>query len=90
MKIKFSISQIFQFITAALFLVGAIFMLVNTFADKKWAFWVGLGFAVAAAVCYTLLILENRKKIFKNISSYSDKTSNSIGHEKTETPPAKN
>lgn len=89
---KFSIAQILQVITAALFLIGAIFMLINTFADKLWAFWTGLAFAVVAATAYVLLILENRRQIFTKLkdSSYSDKAANKIGHEKIETAPAEN
>jgi protein-S-isoprenylcysteine O-methyltransferase Ste14 len=92
MKMKFSVAQILQVVTAALFLVGAIFMLVNTFADELWAFWTGLAFAVVAAAGYILLMIENRKRIFEKLrnSSYSDKGPNSIGHEKNQTAPAEN
>ena len=83
---KYSRLQIFQIVAAGLFLVGAIFMLVHTFADEPWSFWVGLGFAVVAAVFYLLIALENRGVIKKklNESSYPDKTDNSIEHEKTQ------
>ena len=83
-KFKFSRQQAFQLTAASLFLIGAVFMLINTFADAVWAFWVGLGFACVAAGFYILIVLEN-KKIFsrkmKN-SSYSDTDENTISHGK--------
>jgi len=72
---KYSKQQIYTITAAALFLVGAIFMLVNTFADLKWAFWVGLGFAVVAGTVYILLVIENRKEISKKLASTAAKES---------------
>ena len=43
-------------------------MLVNTFAELVWTFWVGLGFAVVAGTVYVLLVLENRKEISKKLN----------------------
>ena len=88
---KFSIGQIYQITAAVLFLIGAIFMLVNTFADEPWAFWLGLGFALIAAVFYILLGIDTRKNILKKVtdSSYSDKSDNMIEHEKTTTTQTK-
>ena len=47
--------------TGGLFLVASVFLLLLTFADMLWAFWVGFGFAIAAGGFYVLLVLENRK-----------------------------
>jgi len=59
-------------------------MLVNTFADQPWSFWTGLGFALAAAALYILMVVEHRKEISKKLTdpSYSDKKDNSIEHGK--------
>lgn len=65
---KYSKQQIYTIAAAALFLVGAIFMLVNTFADESWAFWVGLSFAIIAAAVYVMLVIENRKLITKKLN----------------------
>jgi|GEM_PF-1928227 len=75
-KFTFTRSQIYLCVCATLYLVGAIFMLVNTFADSVWAFWVGLAIAVIATVFYVLMVFEDRKKM-----SYSDETKNNNGHE---------
>jgi drug/metabolite transporter (DMT)-like permease len=69
MKTKLTLQQILTITSAILFLIGAIFMLVQTFADQSWAFWVGLGFAVAATACYIYLIFENRKLINKKLDA---------------------
>jgi len=85
-KIQFSLLQILQIVAASTFLIGAIFMLVHTFSDQAWSFWVGLSFAVLASVAYVFLFLENRKGIFRKLTnaSYSDKKDNSIEHEKVQ------
>jgi len=77
---------VFQLVGATLFLIGAIFMLVNTFTDAVWSFWVGLSFAVVAAAFYILIVLENKKILSKKLSdsSYSDKADNKNSHEKIE------
>jgi len=68
MKMKYSLQQIYNVISAVLFLIGAIFMLVNTFTpDQGWSLWVGLGFAIVATVMYVLLLLENRKATIKKL-----------------------
>jgi Ca2+/Na+ antiporter len=81
---KYTKQQIIQVTAAVLFLIGAIFMLVNTFADQAWSFWTGLGFAVVAAAVYIYMFVENRKLFSKKLteSSYSDKSNNTIEHEK--------
>ncbi|MDR0462272.1 MAG: hypothetical protein LBG88_02995 [Christensenellaceae bacterium] len=84
---KFPLSQIYQMVAAVLFLIGAVFMLFNTFADKVWAFWTGLGFALAASVAYIMMVIEAKRVLQKKLtdSSYSDKKDNTIVHEKNET-----
>jgi len=91
-KMKYSLSQIYQIVASVLFLIGAVFMLVNTFADQQWAFWTGLAFALVALGLYVALIFENRRVITKKLtdSSYSDTGDNKIGNEKIETENAKN
>jgi len=51
--------QYFMIVAAALFLVGAVFMLVNTFGSQEWALWVGLAFAIAAALVYILIQIQH-------------------------------
>ena len=65
---KYSKQQTYTILAATLFLIGAIFMLVNTFAQQPWAFWTGLAFAVAAAGVYGFLILENRRIISRKLA----------------------
>ena len=92
-NMKYSLQQIEQLAAAVLFLIGAIFMLVDTFADQSWAFWTGLGFAVAATILYIFIIIENQKNIRKKLTdpSYSDNPDNKMEHEneKTKTAEAK-
>ena len=66
---KYSKGQIYTLIAACLFVVGAIFMLVNTFADAMWALLVGIGFAAVATVFYVLTVTENKKEIAKKLES---------------------
>jgi len=81
---KYTKQQIYTVVAAGLFLVGAVFMLINTFSDNLWAFWVGLGFAVAALVFYLLIGIEHKRTVHKKLTdtSYSDKTDNMNSHEK--------
>ena len=85
---KYSKQQIYHIAAAIMFLIGAIFMLINTFADQLWAFGVGAGFAGLAAVFYIFLWIENRRIISKKLtdsikdSSYSDKSKNSFEYDK--------
>ena len=70
MTLKYSKQQIFTVASAVLFLIGAAFMLVNTFAENAaWSFWVGLGFAIAATGLYVLLIFENRKVLSAKLAA---------------------
>lgn len=63
--------QYFTVIAAVLFLIGAVFMLVNTFGNQEWAVWVGLGFAVASSLLYLLIQIQrlqfNKKYTAKEI-----------------------
>ena len=47
--------QWFYITAATLFLIGAVFMLFNTFGGQEWALWVGIGFAVAAAILFAVV-----------------------------------
>ena len=75
---KYSRQQIYTISAAVLFLFGAVFMLINTFAPVKqsWAFIVGCVFAVLAAVVYILLVVENRKNISKKLTDTGTNTKN--------------
>ena len=44
--------QWFIIAAASLFVVGAVFMLVNTFGGQEWALWVGIGLAAASVLLY--------------------------------------
>ena len=81
---KYSKQQIYQVASAGLFLVGAVFLLVHTFADQTWSLWLGLVFAVAASCAYFLVVWENKKTVNKKLTdaSYSDNDTNTNSHEK--------
>jgi len=51
--------QTFTVVAAVLFLVGAVFMLINTFGNQLWALWVGLAFAVASVALYALIRIQH-------------------------------
>ena len=51
--------QYFTVVAATLFLIGAVFMLINTFGNQEWALWVGLGFAVVSALLYLLIQIQH-------------------------------
>jgi len=59
--------QWFILVALSMFLVGAIFMLINTFGGQEWALWVGTGFAVAAGLLY-LIVLFFRRQFNKKYS----------------------
>ena len=81
---RYSKQQIYQISAAVLFLIGAIFLLITTFSEYTWAFWVGLGITLIASAFYILVWIENRKNITKKLTepSYSDKPANKDSHEK--------
>jgi hypothetical protein len=62
--------QYFMIVAATLFLIGAVFMLVNIFGNQTWALWIGLGFAVASVILYTAIQIQhyqfNKKYTCKN------------------------
>jgi len=54
--------QIFTIIAAALFLAGAVFMLIDIFngpPDPSWAFWVGLVLAIASVLLFVLIQIQH-------------------------------
>lgn len=65
---KLNKNQICTIISAVLFLIGAIFMLVYTFGDQDWAIWTGLILAVLATGIYILVVVEQRKAVSKNLT----------------------
>ena len=64
---KYTKQQIYTVVSAALVLIGAIFMLVSTFTDAQWAIWVGLAFAIVAGTIYILLVIDSRRSIQKKL-----------------------
>ena len=56
--------QWFMIIAASLFVVGAVFMLVNALGGYEWALWFGIGFAAASAILY--IIVQAARVRFKN------------------------
>jgi len=52
---------------AVAFLIGGVFMLVNVFGGQEWAFFVGLGIAVAATILMILGWLDNRRRVAANL-----------------------
>jgi hypothetical protein len=49
--------QWFSVAAAALFLAGAVFALINVFGGQVWAFWIALGFIIAAVITYIVVML---------------------------------
>ena len=82
-RMKVTKQQLYTIGAAVLFLLGSIFMILYTFMDLPWAFWTGLGIAIAAAVVYVLLVIENRSIISKKLTdtSYPDKKARINEHE---------
>jgi len=78
---KYNKVQILQIIAAAIFLVGAIFMLIQTFTDEQWAFYVGLSLALVAGSLYVWILVENRRTMNKKLT-YSDNEPNTNSYEK--------
>ncbi|MCL2229425.1 MAG: hypothetical protein FWC00_06430 [Firmicutes bacterium] len=79
--IKLTVNQIMQLVASGLFLIGAVFMLVNTFGDASWAFWVGLAFALIGFGVYGYMLFLHRRDIFKKIE-YPTESDNIDNHEK--------
>lgn len=50
--------QYFVVVAAALFLVGAVFMLINTFGHQEWALWVALGFCIVSVLLYVAIQVQ--------------------------------
>ena len=52
--------QYFVIIAAALFLIGAVIVLINTFSgNHMWALWVGLGFAIASILLFIMIQVQH-------------------------------
>ncbi|MCL2587196.1 MAG: hypothetical protein FWE31_03055 [Firmicutes bacterium] len=61
--LKYSKEQIITISSALVFLVGAIFMLINVFGGHTWSFAVGLGLAVCASLLAVWAYYINRKAV---------------------------
>jgi len=53
--------QWFLIAAATLFVIGAFFMVLNTFGGLEWAVWVGTGFAVAAILFYITVHIARKE-----------------------------
>jgi len=88
---KISISWICQVAAATTLLIGAVFMLVNTFTEAEWAFWTGLAFGIIAGGAYVAMVILEKQEVTKKLtekptdSSYSDKKDNIVVHEEKQT-----
>lgn len=51
--------QTFMIVAAVLFLVGAVFMLINTFGNQEWALWVAICFCVASVSLYVAIQIQH-------------------------------
>jgi len=50
--------QTFMIVAAVLFLVGAIFMLINTFGNQGWALWVAFVFCIASVSLWATIKIQ--------------------------------
>ena len=53
--------QWFIIAAGALLVIGAIFALANTFGGLEWAFWVAMGFFIAATLLYATVHIARRQ-----------------------------
>jgi outer membrane biosynthesis protein TonB len=83
---KLTPAQICQWVAAITLAIGAVFMVVNTFANIDWTFYTGLAFGIVAAGCYIAMIVLEKKEIQKKLtdSSYSTNPDNKIEHERND------
>jgi len=72
--------QTFTVLAAVLFLIGAVFMLINTFGNQLWALWVGLAFAVASGLIYLLIRIQHYQ--FKKRYSAKDSEIKAVAEKK--------
>jgi|GEM_PF-2532524 len=66
--------QWFMIAAASLFLVGAVFVLVNSFGGQEWALWCGLGCAVAAILLYLVVQFAVKRSDRKNTANADETT----------------
>jgi len=61
MNMKINNPMVLQIVASILFLIGAVFMLVNTFNEAMWSFWTGLVFALVGTAFYIYMVYLNRR-----------------------------
>ena len=66
---KYTKDQIITVSSAIVFLVGAVFMLVNVFGGHTWSFIVGLSLAVVASLLAGWAYFLNRKNVKSNLET---------------------
>lgn len=66
---KYSKDQLLTLASAVIFLVGAVFMLVNVFGGHDWSFIVGLVMAVLASGLAVLAYYINKKQVRENLEA---------------------
>jgi len=64
---KYTRDQWLTILAATIFLIGAVFMLVNVFAAQTWALAVGLGLAIVASLIMLLAMIDNKKRVKANM-----------------------
>ena len=85
---KYTFDQWIVIISAVLFLVGAVLMIVNVFGAQAWALWIGFGFAiVASGLVIWAWIMHNNKMKNKPLNPTQDVKDTTPEHLET-TPPS--
>ena len=64
---KYSRDQILTLAAATLFLIGAVFMLVNTFGGQTWSFAVGLSTVLVASAIAIVSYFDNKRRVANNL-----------------------
>ena len=79
MKQKYTRDQWLTLVAAGIFLIGAVFMLVNVFGAQTWALIIGLGLAVVATVIMIVAMIDNKKRIAANMAQSNEESANEDG-----------
>ena len=66
---KYSKDQILTVASALVFLIGAVFMLVNVFGGYAWSFIVGLSLAVVASALAVWAYYINKRAVAANLTN---------------------
>ena len=67
MKKKLTREEIMVLTSAALFLIGGVFMLINVFGGEAWSFWAGFSIVMVATVLVILGGFLGRKTVTSNL-----------------------